>query len=258
MKSLRFIFLILAALCSSCNQKVNCDDVIFISTEGGDNCDLSLEIGRCLQKKGKYEFALINYLASAKNCDTTSFLMANISDCYYKLNKDSLAESFALIAIRYDKLNITARYNLAVIYFNREEFEKALQIVNETTGLEEDAEFSFLAFEICWANDETIQARKFIENAIRLDNKNDEYKSRYAALLGSLNEYDSAIEISLEIYERNQDTSYYFFSLSRMLGMLYLNSGDTITACSYFEKLKNRKEFYEIYLEEIQNCVQKK
>lgn len=251
----KVLLLIFITIYYGCRSKVNCDDILYITTEGGKNCNYSLELGKCLHEKGDFKLALMNYLAFARNCDTTSYLMTDISDCYFKLNKETAAEKFALLALKFDSSNNNAKYNLAVIYFNRKEFKKASKIINETDVFEDDPEFCLLAFEVYWWNDEIDKARKFIEKAIELDNEEDEYKSRYAAFLGSIGRNEKAINIAQEIYKRTEDTSYYYFSMSRLLGILYIENGDTINGCKYFEKLKNRDEFKEIYFQEIQRCA---
>ncbi len=248
------ILLITLSTYYGCHSKVNCEEVLFITTEGGKNCDYSLQIGKCLHEKGQFELALSNYLASAKNCDSTSSLMTDISDCYFKLNNDKEAERFALLALKFDQTNNKAKYNLAVIHFNRNEFEKASQVMDEIHAFENDPEFYFFAFELYCRTGETDKARKNIEKAMELNPQKDEYKSRYAALLGSLGEREKAINLVLEIYQRTNDTSYYYFSLSRLLGKLYLENGDTVSGCAYFEKLKTREEFKAMYYQENQFC----
>jgi tetratricopeptide (TPR) repeat protein len=246
---------IIIALLGSCTNKPICESTIFVETKNGTNCAESLEIGKCLHNKGDYILALKNYLNYLNNCEITAAMYTNISDCYYKLENDSMSEYYALMSISLDKTNIEPYFNLAVNYYNTEQFSKAMKIIETAPGVTEDAEFSFLAFEVFWNGDSLEKADYYGQTAILLNNDVDEYKSRYAAFLNYIGEYDEAIEISIPIFKRTQDTSYYHFSMARLLGDLYLNKGDTSLACSYYSKLNFHSEFQEIFIRKTKNCT---
>jgi tetratricopeptide (TPR) repeat protein len=254
---MKALLILLVILLASCHSQPNCDveRVEFVALHG--RCEPVLQLADCFWGKGNFEFAAYNYIAYLKDCDTTYEILVNTVDGLFKSDKSEQALPLAKRCMAKYPDQRLSYYNLAVIEFNREKYLEALMILEDYPDLESDHELCFLAFEAAWFADYYETAYRHVRRAIELKPDEDEYRTRYAALLCSYEEFEKALEIVKPVYERIDDTAYYHFSLTDLLVSIYFSLGDTTEACILNEELNRKKEFAEIYLENLNTCETK-
>jgi len=76
----------------------------------------------------KYDHALDDYNRSIQLDDTFHHSFCNRGDLYRRLGKDHLAEQDFVLASQLDKKDEKLIYNLGLIYFDRKDYERAIEL----------------------------------------------------------------------------------------------------------------------------------
>ncbi len=87
-------------------------------------------IADLLFKQDRFEEALLYYLDLRKKNEKTNIYEALIGDCYLQLKKFDLAENFYNKALAGGHASPEVFHGLAIIAYERKEFEKSLQFIN--------------------------------------------------------------------------------------------------------------------------------
>jgi len=206
------------------------------------------EKGKVLEKLGRYQEAIENYLLTLQLDDPTSFAYLRIGKCYEKLNNEEMAVQYYYKTVHEDPLLDKGWQAITDYYYKLKNYRKALYYTNKAIAID-DANISY------WKRYAQINFKlQFYEEAehgyqkiIELGNYELTTWLKRSDLLHQLGEIDAAIQNllkGLEFYPDNAEIEF------RLAGLHYLKNEVQKGQYHLINALQEEKE-YVIILEEL-------
>lgn len=207
-----------------------------------------LEKGKVLEKLGRYNEAIENYVITMDLDDPTSFAYLRIGKCYQKLGLDDLALKYYRQTVHEDPLLDKGWIAITDYFYKKKNYQKALYYINKAINI--DAE-NVLYWKRYARINKKLQfleeAEKGYRRSLELGNYELETWIIRCDILIDLGEFEAAIQNLLqatEFYPESAEVEYRFAGLYFLLheaekGHFHLNNG-----------LKLDSEYY-IIIEEL-------
>lgn len=201
-----------------------------------------IEKAKILEELGRYEEAIENYVVTTELEDPTAFVYYRIGKNFEKLNNTNRAREYFLKSNEQDPFLDKPLLALASLYYNIEEFQKAIYYINKLIEInDENADYWVLYgqsnLKISFFEEAAKAYRKSIEFG---DNTLDTFTS-LADTLYYLGDYNDAIKELLKaqiFFHKQAEIEYrlgglYFLIHSNTLGKKHLLSALGINASKY-------------------------
>ncbi len=207
-----------------------------------------LEKAKTLEELGEYQEAIENYLITLNLDDPTAFAYVRIGECYEKIHKYEAAISYYKKAVHEDPLLDRGWFLLTNIYYNDNNFQKALYFITKALKIDEDNA-------LYWRKYAAINIKlNFYEEAV-IGFKNclllqDNALEMYVGLvdvLSFLSEFDHAIKVLFDAQKNYKNFAEIEY---RLAGLFFVLSKRNYAFNHLIEGLKIDYE-YHIVLKEL-------
>ncbi|MDR0228345.1 MAG: tetratricopeptide repeat protein [Flavobacteriaceae bacterium] len=189
-----------------------------------------LEKGKVLEKLGKYDDAIANYLITLELDDPTSYVLVRIGACYESLGKMELAIQYYKRAVHEDPMLDKGWVALANVYLKENNAEKAIFALQKALAIDEMNASYWIFYALVNKSilrfDETV---KGYEKAAELEDVVLAYWLDWADVLYLLGEYDQAIAKLKEYLTINPEDAAALFRIAA----IHFVKGDTIEGRTY-------------------------
>ena len=227
-------------------DKPDCSKMVYIPNPF--NCETNQNFARCSQLQGDYKMALFAFRQCLSHCDTDFNILNNIGDCLFKLDSTEEAIPYFNLALKLNQENPTTNYNLAVAYWEKEDYAAAKSYIEDALkySKEEDNECYSLYGEILFQLHEFEEAEKMMRKAIELNDSNLFYKRRLGAILGSRGKYKEALEITNDVLKNEKLDTIDLVNFLDLKSLLLVELGDSANACETVQKIYNLKSDFQL------------
>lgn len=207
-----------------------------------------IEKGKILEKLGRYEDAIENYIITLELEDPTSFALLHIGTCFEKLKNVKEALSYYKKAVHEDPLLDKGWIAITKFYIGQKNYEKALYYINkaidiDTENVEYWKHYAHLNLRLKNYEEAEIGYRKTLElGSCELD----VWLNRVDVLL-LIGESDAAVitlEQALEMYPESSEITY------RLAGIYYNKKDEKVAEKHLKEALSKEPEFF-LIIEEL-------
>ncbi|NPA62609.1 MAG: tetratricopeptide repeat protein [Methanococci archaeon] len=169
----------------------------------------------------------------------------NNANKYFESGDYKKAIEYYLEALKIKDDDADVWYRLALSYYNLEDYDSALDAIDNALKLMRNHEFMYLKGLIHYKKNEMAKAYEYLANASEKIKKSDLYM-----MLGEIaiknKKYDAALAYYLKAYKLNENNITALFNSAK----IYLLFGDVENAYNLFKKILEKEELYK-------SCVKK-